>query len=182
MARVPLLGEADINDENRDVLSRRINLYWTVGHSVGGARAYSTMGLWLRHESKFDPRLRELAILTVGYLARAEYEWAHHIEIGYDFGVTDADIERLIRELEGETTDLEPVARHIIRGAKEIAADGAMGDASWAALSAEFDNELMVELTLGTAFYCAIVRVLKTLQVPLEDEARKYLDKYPLPA
>ena len=44
-------------------------------------------------------RLRELAILQVGWLARSAYEWSHHVKIGYDFGVTDADIARIIARM-----------------------------------------------------------------------------------
>ncbi len=181
MARIPLLTAADANDSNRDVLQRDVNLYYALGHVPGAARAFSQMGLWLRFESTLDTRLRELAILTVGYVERAVYEWAHHIELGYQFGVTDADIERLIAELEGQDTDLGPIAKHVISAAREVAVDGAMTDATWAALAPEFGTEKMIELTTAIAFYCAIVRVLKTLQLDLEPEAQQFLDRWPLP-
>ena len=58
MARIPYLTKDDINDANREVLARDVNLYWATGHAPGGAAAYSQMGLWLRFDSKFDKRLR----------------------------------------------------------------------------------------------------------------------------
>ncbi|MDQ3286920.1 MAG: carboxymuconolactone decarboxylase family protein, partial [Pseudomonadota bacterium] len=67
-----------------------------------------------------DARLRELAILQVGWLARSPYEWSHHIKIGQDFGVTDADIEALVAESRGEATALEPLARLVLQAAREI--------------------------------------------------------------
>lgn len=181
MPRIPMLTAADANDSNRDVLQRDVNLYYALGHVPGVARAFSQMGLWLRFDSTLDTRLRELAILTVGYVERAAYEWAHHIELGYQFGVTDDDIGRLIQELEGQQTDLEPIARHVIAAAREVTCDGAMSDASWSVLEPELGKDKMIELTAAIAFYCAITRVLKTLQLDLEPEAREFLERWPLP-
>ena len=43
-------------------------------------------------------RLRELAILQVGYVSRIAYEYAHHIEIGRGVGVSDEDLRALAIE------------------------------------------------------------------------------------
>ena len=70
--------------------------------------------------SKLDARLRELAILQVGWLARSPYEWSHHVKIGYDFGVTPEDIQALIDETDGKPNKLEPLARLVCKGAREM--------------------------------------------------------------
>lgn len=182
MARVPYLTPDDADDSNRDVLARGINLYFALGNVPGAARAFSTLGLWLRFESKLDTRLRELAILTVGRIERAAYEWAHHVELGFQFGVTEADLSRLIAEVDdGRETDLEPLARLVIRGAAEMALDGEMGSKTWDALSEHLDHKLMIELVAAVAFYCGLCRVLKTLRIDVEPEAQAFLDKWPLP-
>ncbi|WP_417519920.1 carboxymuconolactone decarboxylase family protein [Minwuia sp.] len=181
MARIPYLTEADMTDSNREVLSRRINLYWAAGHAEGGAKNFSNMGLWLRFDSKFDKRLREFAILTVGYVTRAPYEWAQHVRLGYDFGVTDHDLERLIAELEGTDTDFTAVEKAIIHGAAEMTRTTRMSDGNWDTLAAEFNTELMVELMMAISFYVGLVRFLNTLQIDLEEDVIPYLQKYPLP-
>jgi alkylhydroperoxidase family enzyme len=71
MARVPYLDKADLAPENRDLLSRNINLYRVLAHSPNGLRSFSALGKFIRHQSRLDPRLREMAILQVGYLALA---------------------------------------------------------------------------------------------------------------
>src|SRR6267378_1418711 len=92
MARVPYLDKSDLAPEDQELLERNISLHRALAHSPNGLRAFGGLGTFIRHKSRLDPRLRELAILQVGYLARAPYEYSHHVEIGRDFGVSDDDI------------------------------------------------------------------------------------------
>ncbi len=111
MARLPYLDKADLSPEDADVLARDINLHRVLAHNPGAARAFSGLGQYIRHRSALDPRLRELAILQVGWLARSAYEWSHHVKIGYEFGVSDADIEALAADTRGEANGLDGTAR-----------------------------------------------------------------------
>ncbi len=181
MARVPYLDPADLTPENQDLLKRPINLFRALVHSPNAARGWSAVGHYIRHGSRLDPRLREMAILQVGYLARAPYEWSHHVKIGRDFGVSDDDIRALIAETEGRATSLDPFDKIVLKAAREMAGDLAISDATFAALRAKLDTELVTDLVLTIAFYCAVVRVLATMQIDVEDEYAPYLKQFPLP-
>ncbi len=181
MARVPYLDPQDLPEADRDILKRRIGLHRALAHSVGGARSFGTLGQWIRYGSKLDPRLRELAILQVGWIARSPYEWSHHVKIGFDFGVTERDIGAIAVETEGGNSGLAPLDRMVLRAAREMAVDGAMTEGTFAALQAELGDELMVELTIVIAFYCGVVRLLATLDIDVEPEYQPYLDRFPLP-
>ena len=89
MARVPDMTVDQLAEADRDLLKRNIALHRALTNSPNAARAFSGLGQFIRYGSKLDPRLREMAILQVGWLARSPYEWSHHVKIGYDFGVTD---------------------------------------------------------------------------------------------
>ena len=181
MARVPYLDVEDLPEEHRDLLKRRISLHRALVHSIGGAKAFSGLGQWIRYGSKLDTRLRELAILQVGWLARSPYEWSHHVKIGYDFGVTDADIEALKTETDGGDSGLPSLDRNVLRAAREMTVEGKMREETFAALHSELGHELIVELTIVIAFYNAVVRLLGTLAIDVEPEYQPYLDRYPLP-
>ena len=114
MARLPYLEKADLKPEDQALLARDINLHKALAHNPAAARAFSGLGQYIRHKTVLDARLRELAILQVGWLARSPYEWSHHVKIGYDFGVTDADIEGLIAETAGQGSTLEPLAKLVL--------------------------------------------------------------------
>jgi len=182
MARVPSLGPEEVAPEHRDLLARPIALHKALINSPGALRAFSALGQYIRHGSRLDPRLRELAILQVGYLARAPYEWSHHIKIGHDFGVTDDDIRALIAETEGRRSALAPLARSVLLAAREITEAGAVTAATYATLAASLDAELLVDLIVTISFYCGVVRVLGSLQIEVEDEYMPYLRQFPLPA
>lgn len=181
MARIPYLDRADLAPENQDLLTRPITLHRGLVNSPGTARAFSTLGKHIRYGMKLDARLRELAILQIGWLARSPYEWSHHVKIGMEFGVTDADIQALIADSAGSNHALEPLARLVLRGAREVYA-GAMSAETFAELQAQLGNEQMVDLTVTAAFYCAVVRTLASLEIDVEPEYQPYLDRYPFPA
>ena len=82
--------------------------------------------MYIRHKSKLDPRLRELAILQVGYLANSPYEYSHHVKIGREFGVSDDDIRAIGEETAGRPSKLDPLAKAVLRAAREMTQDLAM--------------------------------------------------------
>lgn len=181
MARLPYLNPEDLAEADRPLLSRMITLHRCLVNSPGAARAFGGLGQYIRHGAKLDPRLRELAILQVGWLARSPYEWSHHVKIGHDFGVTDADIEALIAESEGHPNGLDPLAKLVLQATREVYAGG-MSAGSFTALQAHLTNEQMVDLTVTASFYCAVVRTLASLAIDVEPEYQPYLDRFPLPA
>jgi alkylhydroperoxidase family enzyme len=182
MARVPYLELSDLAPEDHDLLKRPISLFKALVNSPKAARAFSGLGGYIRYGSKLDPRLRELAILQVGWLARSPYEWSHHVKIGHDFGVSDDDIRALIDDTAGKPTALDALSKTVLHAAREMTADGAMAEATFAKLQSELGNEQVVDLTLTIGFYNAVVRVLATLQIDVEPDYMPYLQKFPLPA
>lgn len=182
MARVPYLDVADLAPENQDLLARPIWLNRALANSPDALRAMNELAGFIRHNSKLDARLRELAILQVGYLAKSPYEWSHHIKIGKEFGVSDDDIRAIAEETKGWPTKLDETAKLVLRGAREMAERLAMSDATYKALEAKLGCAHMIDLVMTISFYCAVVRILATLQIDVEPDYQKYLDEHPLPA
>ncbi len=181
MARLPYLDKADLASEDQDLLARNLNLYRALVHSPNGARNFSRLGGFIRRHSRLDPRLRELAILQVGYVTGSAYEYSHHVEIGRGLGVSDADIRAIEAESAGRTGNLEPLAEAVIRAAREMTQDIAVSDQTFAEMRQGLDEECLVDLLLTIAFYNGVVRLLATLQIDVEDDYLPYLVEFPLP-
>ena len=181
MARLPYLEADQIAPEYRDMLKRNTNLHKLLVNSPDMARAFSGLGGYIRHKSKLDPRLRELAILQVGWMEKSEYEFTHHVKIGKEFGVTDEDIAGLMAETDGRPSKLEPQAKAILKGAREMVRELAMSDATFAELRQGLNNELIVDLILTISIYVGVVRLLAALQIDVEPDYQHYLQEFPLP-
>lgn len=181
MARVPYLEKNDVASEHHDMLGRNINLYRALVHSPNAARSFQGLGQYIRHKSQLDPRLRELAILQVGYLTRSAYEYSHHISIGRQFGVSDDDIRAMIAETEGRPTRLDTLTKAVLRAAREMTRDLAVSEETFSALQAGLDRERIVDLIMTIGFYNGVVRLLASLQIDVEPEYMHYLEEFPLP-
>lgn len=182
MARLPYLDVTDLAAEHQDLLRRDIALNRQLAHSPGALRAFQGLGGYIRFKSPLDARLRELAILQVGYLARSPYEWSHHVKIGQAFGVTDADIDGLIADTDGRPSALDTLTRQVLQASREITNDGAVSQPTFDQLSEQMPREQMVDLIVAVSFYNAVVRILASLQIDVEPEYQPYLDRFPLPA
>jgi alkylhydroperoxidase family enzyme len=181
MARLPYLEPDQVAPEYRDMLKRNTNLHKLLVNSPDMARAFNGVGGFIRFKSKLDPRLRELAILQVGWMERSEYEFTHHVKIGKEFGVTDEDIQGLFAETEGKPSKLEPLAKAILKGAREMVRDIGMSEATFTEIKKDLSNEHMTDLVLTIAYYCAVVRVLATMKIDNEPYYKEVLKQYPIP-
>jgi alkylhydroperoxidase family enzyme len=182
MARLRYLDKKDLAPENQDLLDRPINLNRVLVNSPNCRRAGLAIANFIRHTSKLDGRLRELAILQVGYLARAAYEWSHHLKIGGNFGVSDDDVRELIKAAEGRPANFDALTTLVLAAAREMTVDGAMSAATFTALKERLGEEQLVDLIVTIGHYNGIVRVLASLEVDVEPEYQPYLDQFPLPA
>ena len=130
MARVPYLELSDLAPEDQDLLKRPISLFKALVNSPKAARAFSGLGGYIRYGSKLDPRLRELAILQVGWLARSPYEWSHHVKLGHDFGVSDDGRPGADRRHRRQADRPRSRCRNwCCKAAREMTTDGAMAEA-----------------------------------------------------
>ena len=182
MARLPYLDTTDLDPADRDLLKRPINLFRQLVHSPGAARALSGLGSFIRYRSTLDPRLREMAILQVGYLTRSEYEYTHHVRLGTEqFGVSEADIRAITLESEGGDSGLPETDRAVLAAARAMVSDLAVPDDTFAVLENSLSPEHLVDLVVTIAFYCGVVRILATLQIDNEPHYKAVLDRFPLP-
>lgn len=181
MARLPYLDKSDLLPEHRDLLSLNVNLYRILAHSPRATRSINTLARYLRDGSRLDARLRELAILQIGYLLRSPYTFSHHVRIGRNYGLSDDDIAAVADETAGRPTGLDPLARTVLQAAREMTRGLAIAADTFAVLQEALGNECVTDLVITISFYNGLVRLEESLDLDVEDDYRGYLDEFPLP-
>ena len=179
MARLPYLNADDLAPPDRDLLNPPINLARILAYSPSGTRAFRQLGAWIRFKARFDPRLREMAILRVGVVTRTDYEYSHHIQLDRHFGLSDDDIRAVVVGPDAEA--LTALERLVLTATDEATTGPGISAETFDALRPHLDEELLVELTIIVAFYSGVVRVLNTLDIDVEPDYEHYLEDFPLP-
>src|SRR5436190_12948395 len=138
------------------------------------AKGWNALMGAVRNELGIPPKLRELAICTVGALTGAEYEFHHHAPLLVQAGGTPAQVEALRRLVSSSVdSDLFDVGeRAVVRFAFELTRNVAVADATFeAARAALGSDQLVVELIAVVAAYNMAARFLVALQVTPEADS-----------
>ena len=97
---------------------RVLNIFRTLARHPKLLKRWLVFGNHVLAKSSLGPRERELAILRVGWICRAEYEWGQHVVIARASGLSDAEIERIAAGPDAPGwSDRRPL---ILRGADEL--------------------------------------------------------------
>lgn len=181
MARLPYLNKEDLAPDDQSLLARNINLIRLLAHSPGMARSMKGLGDYIRHHSTLDARLRELAILQIGYSSRSEYEYSHHVKIGRGFGVTDDDLRWLAAETAGQPNGFGAIEKLVLRAARETMSLPKLPQSTFSDLREHFSAEHLVDLIVTMGVYVGIVRILAAFEMDVEEDYLKELVDFPLP-
>jgi 4-carboxymuconolactone decarboxylase len=149
---------------------------------TGGAQGMHGLGAMLRHPalakafltfnnhiataSTVSKRIRELLILRIGWLRRAEYEFVQHLILGRQAGLTAAELERV--QLGPDAPGWEPEDADLLRAVDELHAEACIQDSTWARLAARFDTAQLLDIIFTVGCYDALAMVFKTCGVALE--------------
>jgi uncharacterized peroxidase-related enzyme len=173
-ARVPYLSREDLPEADREIFDNLAaerggvvgNIFKTLAHTPNLLRRFLGLGGELRNKTALDPKLRELAIVTVGRLTDAQYEYVHHWNLARRVGIRREQLEALAEwEKSKEFSDNE---RAVIRYAVEATSNVKVSDATWNALKGFLDTRRLMELVQNVAFYNMVVRILVPVGVELE--------------
>ena len=101
MSRVPSLSRDDAASVHQQPLWDRIeaerkmptaNIFRSLANAPVLLDAFLSYANAMRDSSLLSPKLRELAILSVGHATGSEYEIAHHQSHGRKAGLTDEQL------------------------------------------------------------------------------------------
>lgn len=171
--RLEPIAEESWDDETRETLKRlevdgRIfNIFRTLAAHPKLLKQWLVFGNYILNKSTLPPRERELLILRIGWLCRAEYEWGQHVVIGKRAGLTDEEIDRI---KEGpDAPGWSEFDATLLRAADELRAQAFISDAVWNALAARYDTRQLLDLIFTVGQYNLVSMALNTLGVRLDE-------------
>jgi alkylhydroperoxidase family enzyme len=173
MARVKILDKDQTSPELQERFQKMedsgrpvLNLFKIMAHSPEVGRRFLQLGTAILLKGVIPPILRELAILRVGQINQAKYEWTQHVPIALRVGVRQAQIDAL-PEWE-HSSEFNESEKAILRYADEETLNIRVTDETFDAVRAILSEEGVVELTTAIGYYGMVCRILETLQVELE--------------
>jgi alkylhydroperoxidase family enzyme len=147
--------------------NRVINIQKVVGNSPKIGRDFLRLGNAILMKGKLSPALRELAVLRVGNLTQANYEWTQHVPIGLLAGLSQQQIDD-IGNWENSTL-FNDKEQAVLQYTDEVAVNIRVSENTFSLIQDYFDEEEIVELTITLGYYGMVCRILEALQVELEE-------------
>jgi 4-carboxymuconolactone decarboxylase len=173
MARVRLLEKDQADPMVKDMFEKIegrgdevINLMKALAHSPKICRDLNRMGITLLLKGELSPKLRELAILRVGSLAKANYEWTKHVPIALMLGAKQEQIDALPEWVSSDEFDEKE--RAVLQYTDEVAQNVRACDETFSGIRDFLGEREIVELTVTIGYYGMVCRTLEALQIELE--------------
>jgi AhpD family alkylhydroperoxidase len=146
-----------------------VNVLGLFAHHPALARAFLAYNRQLTgHSSTVDRRTRELVILRVAWRRRCRYEWAQHRSIAKRAGVTDEEIAQLRCAAgagAGADADIVPL---LITAVDELLDDSCLGDETYRAMAAEFDDRQLMDLVFTIGTYALLAMAFNSFRLELD--------------
>lgn len=138
------------------------------------ARWMSDFLMGMLSQGRLDARLRELAIMRVGWATRSEYEWAQHWRIAIALGLSAEDILG-VRDWASHD-GFGASERSILAAVDEVLSDGDISASTWSSCREHVsaDPQVLLELVTAIGLWTMVSSQLRSLRVPLEDDVESW--------
>jgi alkylhydroperoxidase family enzyme len=133
------------------------------------ARVFNDLLALMLWHGKLDKRLRELAIMRIGWLTASDYEWTQHWRVALGLGVSADDLLG-VRDWQAHNA-FGPTERAVMAATDDVVHDGAVSAETWEACKRELgpDPAVLIELVTAIGAWRMVASILHSLKVPLED-------------
>ena len=145
------------------------NLFRVLLHRPRVAKAINDLLYAQRFGAALDGRLRELAIMRIGWMTGCEYEWTQHWTVAQTaFGCGPNDL-LAVRDWR-QAQRIGEVERAVLTATDETLASGTLSADTWALCRRQLGSaDACLELATVIATWHLISQVARSLEIPVED-------------
>lgn len=158
--RLPLLSGGDL------AAPSTFNLRRVLLHNPALAAAWSSFATHVLFNQSLPWRDREIAMLRIGWLNKANYEWCQHVKLARKAGLSDAEIKRVSA---GDRAGWPAHEAAVLAAVDELFGESTVSDATWAALTAHYSTAQVLDLIYTIGQYNLVSWFLNATGVPLDE-------------
>lgn len=168
---------SDVKDKSDlpEFMAKVFNVTATLANYPMLSQNWNHFAMHVMGTNSLSPRIREIAIIRIGYLCESDYELSQHAWIGEMSGLTKNEVQRVTEGSSAEGwTDLESL---IIKAVDELKENNIVSDETWHSLE---DNGLsknqLMDLVFTVGQYNLVSWALNSFGVQLDEGLPSYLD------
>ena len=167
--RVPALPASEWSPKASQIMApfvadgRDFNVFRTLMNHPDLAKRWLVFANHVLGGNTLPEHDRELLILHIGHLCRADYEWNKHAEISRYLGMSEELIAS--SQVGPSATGLDAFNRLLLTATDELHADAHISDQTWAALSEHYSVEQMMDLVFTVGQYNLVSMALNSFGV-----------------
>jgi alkylhydroperoxidase family enzyme len=148
-----------------------LNALGLLAHHPTLTRAFNTFNGHLLFGTTLSARQRELVILRVAAVRDAGYEWAQHVVLAADAGLTPDEIDRVAAGPDAPGWSARDGA--LVRAVDELVTDAVITEPTWTILAADLDERQLMDVVFTVGAYDLLAMVFRTFGVELDDDLRR---------
>lgn len=191
MARIAPLPPADWSPELSELISgfrtavvgeeavgsapSGANLLGTLARHPALTKSFLAFNGQVLYGTTLSTRHRELLVLRVAHVRGCDYEWAQHVLLARDAGMTEEEIDR-VTEGPG-APGWAPGERALVSAVDELLAGATVSAPTWDVLTSEFKSEQLLDIVFTVGTYDMVACVLRTFAVEPEDDLVPHLPR-----
>jgi alkylhydroperoxidase family enzyme len=145
-----------------------LNALGTLAQHPALTHAFNTFNGHVQFATTLSPRQRELLILRIAVLRHSDYEWAQHVVLAGDAGLSATEIARIAEGADAPGWSALEAA--MLVAVDELVAEATVTDATWAALAAELDLQQLMDLVFTVGAYELLAMAFNSFGVELDGD------------
>jgi alkylhydroperoxidase family enzyme len=157
----------------REGRPRARNTLGTFAHHPELAQAFFTYNGHILLATTLSERQRELLIMRVAAVRSSGYEWAQHLFMARDAGLSDEEMGRIAYGPSAPFWNELDAA--LLRAVDELILDGAIAEPTWNTLTTGFGVQQILDIIFTIGAYDTLARMFRSFELDIDKDVHELM-------
>jgi alkylhydroperoxidase family enzyme len=131
-------------------------------------QAYNSFNGHILFNTTLSIRQRELLVLRLAAVRESDYEWAQHVVLAIDNGITREEITAIAES--NRSFAWSPLEAAMLDAVDELISDAKISDETWSALAADLDQQQILDVIFTVGAYDILAMMFRSVGVVIDDD------------